>query len=85
LAGTGVEVLAELWEGLFLKVLGENLQECITKKRQIGQQIGLAGAGTIFSHQRVAPPVIADFNPTPVSADQIQPPLGLIFFGRRTG
>jgi len=84
LAGTGVEVLAELREGVFLKVLGEDLQECVAKERHIGQQIGLARAGAIFSHHRVAPPVIAHFNPAPVSADQVQPPRGLIFLGRRT-
>ena len=84
MAGTRVEGFAELGEGLFLKVLGEDLQDNVAKECHIGQQIGLAGARAIFSHQRVAPPVIADFNPAPVSADQVQPPLGPIFLGRCT-
>lgn len=81
--GAGVEVLAELWEGLFLKVIGDDMEQRVADQRYVGQQVRIPGAGTIFSHQRVAAPVIADFNPTPVSANQIQPFLGEVVFGRR--
>ena len=38
----------------------------------------------VFAQQNVASPVIADFDSTPVSADEFQPLLGPMLFGRRT-
>lgn len=62
-------MLAQLWEGLFLNMCGQDLQEGVANERHIGQQIGIARTGAIFSHQHIAPPVIADFNAAPVSTD----------------
>lgn len=78
------KAFAQLWEGLFLEMLGEQVKQHIANERYIGQQMGVAGARTILAHQSIAAPVIADFNPTPVTSDQDQPLLGLILFGRQT-
>jgi len=81
----GCEAFPQLWQGLLLKMAGELLEQRATNERQIGQQVGVAGARMIFSHQCVASPVVADFDPAPVSADEFQPLSGLVFFGRSAG
>jgi len=82
--GMGGEMFPDLWEGLFLKGLGKQVQQCTANERHIGQQIGVTGSGTILAHQGIAPPVIADFNSTPVSSDQPQPLLGAIVLRGQT-
>ena len=59
-----------------MKLIGEEEQQCTANEGQIGEQIGVAGARTIFAHQDIPPPVIADFDPAPVSPDQVKPLLG---------
>ena len=44
------EAFAQFWEGLLLKVLGEQGQQCIANEGDIGQQAGIAGARTILAH-----------------------------------
>ena len=46
----GLEVLAELREGLLVNVLGDDLQQCVSEQGHVGQQMGVAGTGTILSH-----------------------------------
>lgn len=40
----GLNGFAERWEGAVLGVIGEAFQEEIAKERQIGQEVGMAGA-----------------------------------------
>lgn len=84
-SGKGTKVLSELWQGLIPKVLREEVQQRTANERQIRQKVGIARARTIFTHQDVATPMIADFNPTPVSTNQSQPLLRSILFGRYAG
>ena len=81
----GAELIAEFRQGLFLEVVGEDLEQRAANEGQIGQQIGVARARAIFSHQYVAAPMIADFDPAPVSLNQGQPLLGPMLLGWRTG
>ena len=66
-----------------MEVIGEDGQEGVADKGHVGQEVGMAGAGAILPQQGVAPPVIADFDPAPVSPDQVQPACELIVPGRR--
>ncbi len=69
--GTGEESFAELREGLFAEAFGEEPEEGVTDERQVGQQVGLTGTGTVFAHQDIASPMIADFDPAPMFSDQV--------------
>ncbi len=82
---TGAESFAELREGLFAEAFGEERKEGVTDERQVGQQVGLTGAGTVFAHQDIASPMIADFDPAPMFSDQVQPFLGRILIWWRAG
>jgi hypothetical protein len=81
----GCEAFPQLWKGLFLKVVGEQMEQRVANEGQIGEQLGMAGSGTIFSHQGIASPVVADFDSAPVSANQSEPLLGLIVLWQRAG
>lgn len=61
-----------------MEVIGEDGQQGAAKERHIGQEVGIAGARTIFPHQGVTPPVITDFDATPVSPNQVQPLMRLV-------
>ncbi len=78
LFGTGEESFAELREGLFAEAFGEEPEEGVTDERQVGQQVGLTGAGTVFAHLDIASPMVADFGSAPMSPDPVQPFLGRI-------
>jgi len=39
------------------------------QQRQIGEGVGVAGAGAIFALEDIALPRIADFDPGPMAAD----------------
>jgi hypothetical protein len=64
---------------------GEEVQQRAAEERQIGEQSGVAGTRAVFAHEGVAPPVVADFDPAPVAADQPQPLLRAVGRGRRAG
>ncbi len=81
----GAESFAELREGMFAEAFGEEREEGVTDERQVGQQVGLARAGTVFAHQDIASPMIADFGSAPMSSDQVQPFLGRILIRWRAG
>jgi len=85
MSGKGAKVLPELRKRLTLQVLGEEVQQRTANERQISQKVGIARARSIFTHQDVTTPMIADFNPTPVSTNQSQPLLRSILFGRHAG
>lgn len=80
-----MQALAQLGPCAGLEVLGQDRQQGVADEGQIGQQVGIAGAGAIFSHQDVPPPMIADFHSAPVSPDQTQPLLGPILPRQRAG
>ena len=75
----------KFWQGLFAQRFGEDRQQGAAHDGQVGQQGGLTGPGTVFAHEDVASPVIADFDPAPMSANQIQPLVGGILTRGRTG
>ena len=41
--------------------------------------------GLVFAHQRIAPPVVADFGAAPVAANELKPLHGLVLVGRGAG
>ena len=73
MGGTGVEAFAQCWQRLLLDILGDDVKQCASNQRDVGQKIGVARTRPVFPHQHIAPPMIADFNSTPVSANQLQP------------
>src|SRR5512136_267415 len=81
----GMETFTNLWQGLVGKVVGEDGQECIAQECQIGQEVWVATAGAVFSHERITPPVIADFHAAPVSANELEPLVRMVLAGRGTG
>ena len=81
----GMETFTDLWQGLVGKVVGEDCQECIAQECQIGQEVWVATAGAVFSHERIPPPVIADFHAAPVSANELEPLARTVLAGRGTG
>ena len=60
-------------EGHVGKVVGEEGEQGVAQEREIGEGIGVAGPGAILAPEGIALPVIADFNPGPVPADQPRP------------
>ena len=59
-----------------MELIGKQGQQSTANDRQIGEQMGVAGARTVFAHQAISSPVITDFDPAPMSPDQMQPLLG---------
>ena len=47
--------------------------------------MGMTGAGTILAHEHVAPPMVADFHPAPMSANEFQPLGWCVLAGRGAG
>jgi len=80
-----VEVFADFGQWAIGKVAGQEVQQGATQERQVGQQRGVAGTRAVFAHQGVAPPVVADFDPAPVAADESQPLLRAVLIGRGAG
>jgi len=77
-----VELFADFGQGLLREVVGQEMQQRAAQECQVGQQVGLAGAGAVLAHGGVPPPVVANFDPAPVAADQGQPLLGAVLAGR---
>jgi len=82
LGGAGVEVFADFRQRALRKMFGAHAQQRAAHERQVGQQPGVPTARTVLAHHRVAPPVVADFHPAPVAANQPQPLLRSVFRGR---
>ena len=79
-----MERFEDRWERCVREVVCQDGEERIADEGQIGQEVGLARTRLVFAQQNVASPVIADFDSTPVSADEFQPLLGPILLGRGT-
>lgn len=75
----------DLGQGLVWELVGEGSQERIAQECQVGQEVWVAAAGAIFFHERIPPPVIADFHTAPVATNQLEPMAGTVLAGRRTG
>ena len=52
---------------------GEQSKDGVAHQGQVSQGIGIASARFIFAHDDVSFPMIADFNPAPVTSDQAPP------------
>ena len=78
-----MEFFFDLGQGLVGMVFGQQGQQRTADQCDVGQQSGVAAAGTILAHHGVAPPVVAHFHSAPVSSDQRQPAFGTVFLGRR--
>lgn len=72
----------DLGQWLVGMVFGQQGQQRAADQGHVGQQVGVAAAGTILAQEGVAPPMIAHFHAAPVSADQGQPAFRPVFLGR---
>ena len=81
----GVKAFPNLGQWLVGAVFRQEGQQRVADQRQIGQQVGVAAARTVLAHQRIAPPVVADFDPAPVAADEFKPLLVAVFLGWGAG
>jgi len=72
LAGAGTELFLDLWQSPGLEMYRQDCQQSVAQQRQIGQEVGLAAAGTVLAHEGIAPPMVADFHSGPMSANQIK-------------
>jgi len=78
-------MFADGWEGVFWKMFGQDSEQRTADDGQIGQQVGIAGAGSILAHQDITPPMIADFDSAPVTTDESQPLIRAVLFGLGAG
>jgi len=60
-------------EGLVGEVLGEQGEQGAAQQSEVGEGVGIAGAGSILAPEDVALPVIADFDAGPMAADKRLP------------
>ena len=66
-------------------MLCQNSQEGITDESHIGQQVGIATAGTILPKEHITPPMISHLNAGPVPANERQPTSRAVLLGQRAG
>ena len=55
------------------EAFGQGTKHRAADQRQVGQQIRVAGAGAILTHDGVSTPMVADFHSGPMSADELEP------------
>ena len=67
------------------KVAREENEQGVAQEGEIGEGVGIAGAGAIFAPEGVALPVIADFHAGPVAADELLPLGGSALVGFSAG
>ena len=82
MGGTGEEAFEQCGQRLLLGGFSNDVEQCASNEREIGQEVGVTGTGSVLAHQRITPPMVADFNAAPVSADQLQPLFGVILLGQ---
>ena len=75
----------DLGQGLVWELVREGGQERIAQECHVGQEVWVAAAGAIFFHERIPPPVSADFHTAPVATNQLEPMAGTVLAGRRAG
>ena len=71
--GVGVELFLDDGERTAREVLREQGEQGAAQEREIGQGVGLTRPGAIFAPKDIALPMVADFHPGPVAADQRVP------------
>ena len=54
-------------------LLTDKGEQHISNEGQIGQEVGVATAGAILAHDRIATPMVADLDSTPMPANQREP------------
>ena len=60
-------------------------QEGATDQGHIGQQVGMAAAGTVLPKEHITPPMISHLNAGPVPANERQPLREAVLLGQRAG
>ena len=68
-----MEVFPDLGKREVVEMIGQRGQEGVADEREVGQQVGIATAGAVLSHDCVTSPVVAILHAAPVAADQFQP------------
>ena len=79
------QLLTDLRQWLIGKVLGQQGQQGTAQEGQVGQKVGVSAAGAVLTHEGIAPPVIADFDSAPVSANEPQPLGRAVLVGQGAG
>lgn len=80
-----MEMFVGLGQGNVWPLLGQDGQHGAADQGDVGQQVGIAAAGAIFAHERIAPPVIAVFHPTPMAPNEDQSLAGAVLVRRGAG
>ena len=80
-----MEAFSDLRQRMVWIVIGQDSQQGAADQRQVGQQVRIAAARTILAHQGVTAPVVADFHPSPMAADESKPLLGAVWIRRGAG
>lgn len=71
--GMGMKALFDLRQGEVGEVIREEHEEGAAQEGEIGEGVGVAGAGTVLAPDSVAAPVVADFDAGPVALDEREP------------
>lgn len=80
-----MQSLTYLWVGAVFELFGQAVEQGASGQGQVGQEVGVAGAGAVLAHEHIPSPVIADFHPCPVSADESMPTGAGVLCGRGAG
>jgi hypothetical protein len=81
-AGVGVEGLVYLFQWELGQLVCDEGEEGVAQESEIGECVGIAGAGAVFPPDGVTPPVIADFHSAPMAANEVVPFFGRVIVGR---
>ena len=76
---------AYLWLRAGLELVGQGMEQSASDQSQIGQQVGVARARAVLSHEHIASPVIADLYSRPMSADELEPACRGVLLRRGAG
>jgi len=75
-----MQALADFWLRSPVELFGQPTQEGTSDKREIGQEVWIAGTRLILPHQHVPPPVITNLHSRPVPANEVEPFQSRVFF-----
>ena len=70
--------VVDFWLGSAPGLLGQGAEQRTADDGQIGQDLRIAGTGSVLSHDCVPAPVVADFHTGPMSANQAEPLAGFV-------
>lgn len=80
-----MEVFADFGLRLAGELVSQNTEQCASDQSQVGQQVGIARTGSVFAHEGIPPPVVANLHTTPMPTDQLQPLFGAALLGGKAG